>query len=451
MQTKALEKLQRFAAKPGGQAFLVILTLAVSLLVRVLLFHVPGGYWDLVTFRHWYDVAAQKGLYGFYDSTWSDYPPFNVYIFFLFGKLAHALGPGSLDLLVKLPSNLFDLATAYLIFRFIRLRYSFLLALGVMAVYAFNPATIFDAAVWGQMDSVYTFFMVASLFSATRSRYELSAGLFSLAVLTKPQTVVLLPVLAYLMLRNGGWKRAVSSAAIFFILIFLVIIPFHWDNPIKFLIDRYRGYNMYPYTSLNAYNFWALLGFWKSDTVSHLGLSYQTWGVIAFLVFGVFVMWQFHRKPGARAAVCAVFLLMFGFFMLMTRMHERYLFPVFALLAMSLSPRHPPWLYVGLTGTFLANLVYVMSLVNADKGIPDGHWSVYVLVPINAILFFYAIWSFWRMQRTKKGEAEPPKIPPVMPEPKPPEVKLPAVSPFSTSLSTRPLVSAQVALYSGKW
>jgi Gpi18-like mannosyltransferase len=420
IQKKTLEKLRIFTSKPSSQAFLVILILAVSLLIRLLLFRIQGYYGDLDHFRNWYNFTAEKGLYSFYDSTQSDYPPFNVYIFFLFGKLAHALGPGSLNFITKLPSNLFDIATAYLIFRFVRQRYSFPFALGAMTVYAFNPATIFDLAVWGQMDSVYTFFMVASLFSVTRSKYELSAGLFSLAILTKPQSVVLLPVIAYLMLKNGGWKRVVTSAAIFFILIFLVIIPFHWDNPIKFIVDRYGGYNKYAATSLNAYNFWALLGFGKSDTMHHLGLSYQMLGIIAFLIFAAFVMWQFHRRPGNEATIYAVFLLMFGFFMLMTRMHERYLFPVFALLALSFSLRHTVWLYVGLTGTYLANLVYVMSMLNAGKYIPVGHWSLYVLLPINAIVFFYAIWSFWRMQRANKA-TEPPETPHVPPDPKLPE------------------------------
>jgi dolichyl-phosphate-mannose-protein mannosyltransferase len=445
MQTKALEKLQRFASKPSGQVFLVILTLAVSLLVRLLLFRLEG--FDEPLFAWWRNIAANQGLSGFYDATGCgqgsasccDYPPLSVYIFRLFGWLAHAIGHDSFTnlgyvdkVLLRLPQNLFDLGTAYLIFRFVRQRYSFLFALGAMAVYALNPATIFDLAVWGQMDSVYTFFMVASLYAVLRSKYELSGGLFALAILTKPQSIVLLPVLAYLILRNGGWKRALSSSAVFLVVVFLVILPFQWDNPVKFIYDRYtEGYVRWQYNSVNAYNFWALLGFWKPDTVLHWGLSYQTWGIIAFVIFAAFVMWQFHRKPGGRAPIFAVFLLMFGFFMLMTRMHERYLFPVFALLAMSFSPRHPPWLYVGLMGTFFANLVYVLSMLNAGKFIPDGHWSIYVLVPINAILFFYAIWSFWRMQRAKKVEAEPPGIPPVPPEPKPPEMMAQMVSPPS--------------------
>lgn len=429
MQTGTLEKVRRYMENPRVQVLLVVACLVLSLIIRLILFRVQGCNCDLGTFRFWYNTAADQGLYGFYDSlAWCDYPPFNVYIFWLFGKLSHAIGPYSLDFFIRLPSNLFDLGTAYLIFRFLRPRYSFPFAFGAMAVYALTPATIYDLAVWGQMDSIYTFFMIASLYAAMRSRYELSGGLFSLAMLTKPQSVVLLPVLAYVILRNGGWKRAVSSAVVFFVMIFLVLIPFHWDNPVTFLIDRYKGYNMYPYNSLNAYNFWALLGFWKNDTVSHLGLSYQAWGIIAFVLFALFVLWQFHRRPSGRAPVYAVFLLMFGFFMLMTRMHERYLFPVFALLAMSFSPRHPPWLYAGLMATFFANLAYVMSRLNAGAFIPDGHWSLYVLAPANIILFLYSIWSFWRMQRARPSEIAPQAPARAPPEPKPPEKVPEAVS-----------------------
>jgi len=424
MQSEIIDifkKLWRYlVSNPRGQAIFIVITLGFSLAVRLLLFSQQGYYVDEASFTAWYNTAAERGLRSFYDVIWCDYPPLNVYLFWIFGKLSHAFGPDSLTILLKLPQNLFDLATAYLIFSFMRTRYPYLFSLGAMTVYVLNPATIFDLAVWGQMDSVYVFFMVGSLYAAMRSKYELSSGVLSLAILTKPQSVVLLPVVAYLILKNGGWKRALSSGAVFIVLVFIVIAPFHWDNPIAFLIDRYAGYNIYPYNSLNAYNFWALLGFWKSDTVHHLGLSYQQWGIVAFVLFTAFVIWQLHRRPEGRAPVFATFLLAFGFFMLMTRMHERYLFPVFAFLALSFSPRISPWVYIGLTISYFFNLAYVLSILNSGSFIPDGHWSVYALVPANAIMFFYSIWDFYRMQKAKHFEEMPRAalaIPSAVPEP----------------------------------
>ncbi len=418
MQTGGLAKLQRHLSEPRGQAVLVFLVLVVSLIVRLLLFRVEGCWGDLEVFKWWFNTAADGGLPAFYDNAWSDYPPLNIYIFWVFGKLAHALGPDSLPFIIKLPGNLFDLATAFLIFRFLRPRFSFKVSLAVMAIYAFNPATIFDLAVWGQMDSIYTFFMVASLYSALRSKFELSGGLLALAILTKPQSIVLLPVIAYVMWRNGDWRRVLCSSAVFGAVVFLVILPFNWDNPIAFVLDRYisdeAGYNLYPFNSAHAYNFWALLGFWKSDTIPHLGLTYQQWGGLAFGAFAAFVMWQLHHRYEPRSAIFAVFLLMFGFFMLMTRMHERYLFAVFALLALGWYTRFTIWIYIGLTATYLANLVYVMSILNTGVSIPDGHWSIYVLAPANIILFGLSIWTFYRMQRAKPPQEEaqpPPQLP----------------------------------------
>lgn len=251
------------------------------------------------------------------------------------------------------------------------------------------------------MDSIYTFFMVASLVTLLRSKYELSGGLLCLAILTKPQSIILLPIVAYVILRNGGWRRALSSSAVFVALVFLVILAFNWNNPITFLIERYSGYSMYTYNSINAYNFWALLGFWKLDTVPHLGLTYQVWGILAFVAFVALVMWRLHRRYEPGAVVFAAFLLMFGFFMLMTRMHERYLFPVFALLAMGWYMRFTPWIYLGLTVTYFANLAYVLSILNADTSIANGHWSIFVLAPANILLLALSLWGFYRMRRPK--------------------------------------------------
>lgn len=402
MQTGALAKLRRYLAGSRGRAVLVIAVLAASLITRFLLFRIQGCHIDEACFSAWFNHAAQVGLYGFYDPpNWCDYPPFNIHIFWVFGKLAQAIGPGSLPFLIKLPQNLFDLATAVLIFYFLRQRLSFKVSLAVMAIYAFNPATIFDLAVWGQMDSIYTFFMVASLVTLLRSKYELSGGLLCFAILTKPQSIVLLPVVAYVILRNGGWRRALSSSAVFIAIVFLVILAFNWNNPITFLIERYSGYSMYTYNSINAYNFWALLGFWKLDTVPHLGLTYQVWGILAFVAFVALVMWRLHRRYEPGAVIFAAFLLMFGFFMLMTRMHERYLFPVFALLAMGWFTRFTPWVYLGLTVTYFANLAYVLSILNADTTIADGHWSIFVLAPANILLLALSLWDFYRMRRPK--------------------------------------------------
>ena len=381
----------------GGQLGWLGAILVISLGVRLALFHLPGYEIDTSTFTAWYQVAAERGLYGFYDSpNWSDYPPFNVYIFWLFGKIAQVTG-GVTPLLLKLPQNIFDLATVVLIFCFLRREVSPRWALLGAAVYAFNPATIFNLAVWGQMDSVYTFFMVGTLYALLRSRWEFSGFLFAMGVQTKPQTAILLPVVACVMLKKGGWLRSITSAGVFWVTVFAFILPFHWENPLIFLGERYSGYWVYPYTSLNAYNLWAIGGFWLPDTVTVAGLSLQMWGLVAFVILAAYITWQFCRTYGSRSAIYAVFLLLFAFFMVMTRIHERYLFPVLAVLVMILPIRYVWGLYAGVTVTYFINLVCVLDVLNAGTGIPTGHWTFFVLIPVNIALCAFALLIFHRL------------------------------------------------------
>jgi len=389
---------------PKSHLVLLAVILALSLAVRLVLSQIPGYFLDLQTFSSWYQRAAENGLSQFYDPPhWSDYPPFNVYIFWLFGKIALSTGLEASLVFQKLPQNLFDIATCILLFIFLRRYISPKAAIFATAIYAFNPATIFNLAIWGQMDSVYTFFIVGTIMALIGSKYELSGGLFAFGVLTKPQTAILLPVVAYIILKNGGWRRALFSSAVFWAVIFIVIIPFNWENPVVFLVERYAGYFVYPYTSINAYNFWALDGFWDPDTVTFAGLTLQTWGLAGFILLAAFILWQLRRNYEPGSAIFAIFLLMFSFFMVMTRMHERYLFPTLAILIMVFPLRITLCFYAGITATYLFNLAYILPYLNADSAVPSGDWSIFVIVPANAAILILSLLYFCRMQRSRSA------------------------------------------------
>ena len=244
--------------------------LALSLLIRFLLFPTQGYANDMTTFAYWFNTAADNGPRVFYSVVlWCDYPPLNVYFFWGFGSLAKALslsGAPAIYSIIKLLPNLFDTATAFLIYVFVRKRLDFKSALLATALYAFNPAVVFNAAVWGQFDAIYTFLLVLSLMLALASKPELSAVTYILGVLAKPQSIALLPLIAFLIFKKKGWRRLLTSILAGAVTLFAVIIPFEWSNPITFLTDIYFGaYGGYEYNSINAFNMWALGGLWVPD------------------------------------------------------------------------------------------------------------------------------------------------------------------------------------------
>ena len=68
------------------------IVLAVSFIVRVLLFPQQGYPIDTGDFVSWFNTAAQHGIRPFYSvAGFVDYPPFNVYIFWAFGSLSNSL------------------------------------------------------------------------------------------------------------------------------------------------------------------------------------------------------------------------------------------------------------------------------------------------------------------------------------------------------------------------
>ena len=381
------------------EVIILVIVLALAFIVRVLLFPQQGYPIDTNDFISWFTTAANQGIRPFYNvAGYFDYPPFNVYMFWAFGSLANALGI-SMANMIKFVPNLFDLATAGLIYVFVRKQATFKVALVSTALYAFNPAVIYNAAVWGQFDAVYTFFLVLSLMLALKSKPIPSAVIFALGLLTKPQGIALLPLIVLLIYKKNGLKPLLYSIVAFTATIFLVVLPFEGiGNPITFLIKNYStGYLYYNVTSVNAFNLWGLFGLWVNDGY----LFFVGWAL--FGTVAAFTLYMVHKRlklSGDLIAIFAAFILFFAFFMLPTRIHERYMFPAISVLALMfplLKKARP--LYVVLTATFLINQAYVLywlnvSYPNAGPNL-TGDPVVLAVSIINLIMLLYASVLMW--------------------------------------------------------
>jgi Gpi18-like mannosyltransferase len=382
---------------------IVATLLLAAFLVRVAFFSSPGYQIDTTDFTLWFQHSADGGIRTFYSNNyWCDYPPFNIFFFWIFGSLANALsafGSTAFLYIMKLPANLFDIGTALLIFVFVRKRVSFKMSLLATALYAFNPAVIFNAAVWGQFDPIYTFFLVLSLVILLDWKPKwtaLAVVAYMLGVLTKPQSIALAPLVIYLGLRhlNWNWKRITVALAAAVATVFAVILPFEWTNPITFISSKYFGaYATYPYTTLNAFNIWAFGGMWVSDVIVPYAIGWSLFGALA-----LFTVYLVHKRYGLSNDVLVLFaalVLLFGFFMLPTRIHERYLFPAMAILALlfPLLKKARP-LYVILTATCFVNEAYVLNALVAAYPYGanlTGDWVVFIVSLINSLALVYVV------------------------------------------------------------
>ncbi|NLE03498.1 MAG: hypothetical protein GX638_01675 [Crenarchaeota archaeon] len=396
--------------------------LFIAFILRLVFFSEKGYQIDTNDFLSWMNTAATCGIRDFYNVTWCDYPPLNIYLFWGFGSIINNLSLQGTDLaiyIMKLGPNLFDLATAFIIFVFARKHVSFKLAILASILYAFNPAVIFNVAIWGQFDAIYTFFLILSLYLILDSKPHWAMAFFILGILTKPQSIALAPIFLYMILQKNSWKikSIIFSLLVAAIVVILVILPFNWSNPIEFITSKYFGaYATYPYTTLNAFNIWAIGGMWVSDLQGIGLLTPYIIGWVMFALVAVFTIYFVYKKSPKNDAIIlfAAFVLFFAFFMLPTRIHERYLFPALAILALlfPLMKKARP-LYVALTATCFINQAYVLSaLVNSYPYGADlsGQPIVIIVSLINSVVFVYVLMLMYCELTGKKQKLKFPSV-----------------------------------------
>jgi Gpi18-like mannosyltransferase len=402
-----------------NQYLTLAIALLVSFIIRMYLSQFEGHGYDISLFKTWSRGVYYTGFAHFYNGIGSDYPPFYIYILWAIGTFYKSFISFSFDIdspifsiLLKMPAILADIATALLIFLIVRKYGSFRLAFISMISYAFNPAIIYDSAIWGQVDSVYTLFFMLALMLFVSGKQMLSGVSMALAILTKPQSLVLVPFFALVMIKKKSPLTLAKIISVSFAAFVIVALPFYLDTSILDLFKLYfTSYIQYPYNSLNAFNFWAFGGLFQPDNTQFLFMTYRMWG---YLMFGLIFMYVSHfvlKNKDDKSIYIASAILFFAFFMVLTRIHERYLFPMFAPLAVAMTlDRRFSYVYVIATFTFLFNLHYVLEEYKTGIAFPYGDLLIPVTAGINIVLLIYTIYCYSTYKKNIKGVIRSPSI-----------------------------------------
>jgi hypothetical protein len=348
-----------------------------------------------------------------------------------------ALITGSTDpgALIKLPAILADgllvLATARLAADLGAPRRGQLLAAAAMA---FGPMIWLDSAVWGQVDSVGTAALLFSLSALIRGKTVRGSVLAALAAVLKPQFGILIPivaVLAFVRARSARdpWAFVVAGLA-GAATIAVAALPFGLTLP-DVLAKVAEAAGGYPYLSVNAWNPWALIEVggravvnatgWASDVdpLPFIGIPGVAIGSAA-IATAVLVAMRYVRRDTAIRTVAAVAILAIAFFVLPTRVHERYLFPAIPL-TIALAAARPAWRWVAVTTSvaFFANSWGVLTIPYfQNPGLPKlGALTDALQTPIAitataiaiAATLAAAAWLAWRTEKpaASTGAAAP--------------------------------------------
>lgn len=314
------------------------LLLIAIFLFRLFLFNLPSFHIDMGDWEAWsYKLVSQGSLNFYSNSFFSDYFPGYLYVLWIIGEIYHFVFPNlsfanfNFEVLIKFITTVFDFGTAYLIYKIIK-KHSGKFSKIAALLYLLNPSVIFNSSIWGQIDGVFTFFLVCSSYLLIERKKPLKASfLSSLAFFIKPQALAFYPILLFTVLKSS--KQYLLYVILIMISVPIIFsVPFFGTYPFSGLINlAKKSADVYPYTSLYAYNFWGIFGWWKPDNINFLIFSYKNWGFILYLTAQTLILFPLiENKLNSKYLYFSSSLSLMAFYVFLPRMHERYLFPFLA-------------------------------------------------------------------------------------------------------------------------
>jgi Gpi18-like mannosyltransferase len=213
----------------------------------------------------------------------------------------------------------------------------------------FNIAFIYNTLIWGQVDSMYTAFVIAALIAAFFGNVTVSVVLFLLALNTKLQAIVFFPLVGIILLPQLIQRPSRIFHVIVAALIveFLVYLPFILHGQLSNALSINSNLvGSYPMLSVNAHNFWYL--FFQNAIIDNTNdsdilylFSYKAWGLILFMASAALTLVPVvlrmlscslrrlsMKNADGDIVLLSAMLLTLNLFFFTTEMHERYSHPV---------------------------------------------------------------------------------------------------------------------------
>jgi Gpi18-like mannosyltransferase len=406
--------------------------LGAALLVKLVLAIVFVGHpTDINNFKAWAMHWVKNGTGGFFlgpNKVWCDYPPAYLYLLGGVAWIYHLFDPAFatwysslFTLTVKLPALFAEVGCGWLIYVLLRRHVGFGAALGGAAIYLFNPSINYDTAIAGQINSVIGFLQLASLWLLLKRRHAWVIFLTALAILIKPQGLVLAGLFGLVILTRKDCKGIALGCAGGLLAAFLTTAPYVVPHlgvagVFPWLYQHFQEQaGLYPFSSIQAFNLWSLTGMWQPDSRLILGVPHRVWGLILFLGAYAGILWAWWRRREDDASLYqAAVLIMLAFFLLPTRMHERYLHYTVILMTipavLSIRWRWPLGLF---SFTFLINVAYELkfpaSLTGLSQWLATGPYRTLSL--LNLALFGYCAWLAFKAPTIERPEPLPEVIP----------------------------------------
>ena len=421
------------------QTILFVLILLFGLIFRLFLSSL-AHHGDLNNNISWGKLVSERGLKNFYESKEWEYsapnqPPLSIIMFSGLYKLWEPTpsfiwdlniklrvfpskwiwfwDEKGLTILIKITAVLADLGIAYLLYSFLRKNGKEKQALLLASVWLLNPITWYNSSVWGQSDPIVNLFGLLALFFLLERKFVLSLPLLAISMLFKGSLAIFIPIYFVISIMQKFKLKEWSLAII--VSVFVVTISSIWFHPnanlFIWIFNLYQK-KIFPGEigdlTANAFNFWNILkGNKVLDSVEYFGVTARILGFIIFSVISLLNLVKFAKGKISLERVFNLFVIVgFASFLFMTRVHERYLYPIFPFLTLLLTyNKKYIFIYIITSIVFLLNMYnlwwypnipYLFNFMQMNNGI-----VTVVLSFVNILIFMYFFISFMFPNKNK--------------------------------------------------
>lgn len=364
------------AAGNWNSRLLITGLIGIALILRLLL--LPFTNYDTDGYSRWYDFIVENGIRSALGQNFAIYTPPYLYLLSLATETK-----GILPKIVAIKSIpfFFDLINALLIHKVLRLKYATgnIPALAA-AVFLLAPTVVMNSALWGQVDSLYTCFLLVTLFFLLRDRPLPAMIAFGLAASVKAQAAFLVPFLLLMALKRRLPWYAFGLVPLAYIAAMLPamfagrtlwdVLTVYLNQAAELQIPSHNAPNWYVFVPQSTYPVSMPIGMFIASLVS--------------------ILWAYlHRHSSNKqesillAALVSVALTPF----LLPKMHDRYFYPA-DVMSILLAFSMPQFWFVPLCYQVISSLVYAIFLVEADRVT-----MLILATQLNTIVLAYLLWK----------------------------------------------------------
>jgi Gpi18-like mannosyltransferase len=263
----------------------------------------------------WIDFIQHNGYFGALQYDFYNYTPMYMYFLVLIAK--SGLNP---LFSVKILSILFEYITAFFIGQFlVEKTGKKSLRLMAFALYPLLPTVLINSSYWGQCDSIYTCFVIGSLYFLFRKKQFWAFLFLGIAFSFKLQTAFVLPFYFVLLLKNQvKWYYFLLIPLVY---IFSIAPAWIAGRPLSELLTIYFAQSdRYKELTMNFPNIYV----WFDNThyylIKNIGLVFTA----AVCLIGAFLLRSKRLSFDAMIKLALLSAILVPF--ILPGMHERYLF-----------------------------------------------------------------------------------------------------------------------------